>query len=158
VVSSGTGQRAATGDDEWGKTGTTENNGDAWFVGSTKDITVAVWVGFPNGVQPMETEFAGGPVDGGTIPALIFHDVVLAYDQLQSDRGAGIDPTTGEVTSTTTTTTDATSTTTPTTTTTTETTAPPPDQPATPAPSPGNESSGGGGAAPSGGGPSGGVG
>jgi penicillin-binding protein 1A len=158
VVSSGTGQRAATGDDEWGKTGTTENNGDAWFVGSTKDITVAVWVGFPNGVQPMETEFAGGPVDGGTIPALIFHDVVLAYDQLQSGRGAGIDPTTGEVTSTTTTTTDATSTTTPTTTTTTETTAPPPDQPATPAPSPGNESSGGGGAAPSGGGPSGGVG
>ena len=46
VVTSGTGRSAYTGDpSEWGKTGTTENNGDAWFVGATKDVTVAVWVG-----------------------------------------------------------------------------------------------------------------
>jgi penicillin-binding protein 1A len=87
VVSQGTGTNAATGaSPEWGKTGTTENNGDAWFVGATEDITVAVWVGHANSVKPMLTEFGGAPVDGGTIPALIFHDVVLAYEQLASDQ------------------------------------------------------------------------
>ena len=89
VVSQGTGTNAATGATvEWGKTGTTENNGDAWFVGATEDITVAVWVGHANSVKPMLTEFGGAPVDGGTIPALIFHDVVLAYEQLSSDQAA----------------------------------------------------------------------
>ena len=89
VVSQGTGTSAATGaSTEWGKTGTTENNGDAWFVGATQDVTVAVWVGHANSVKPMETEFGGAPVDGGTIPALIFHDVVLAYEQLSPDQAA----------------------------------------------------------------------
>ena len=88
VVSQGTGTNAATGDSpEWGKTGTTENNGDAWFVGATQDITVAVWVGHANSVKPMVTEFGGAPVDGGTIPALIFHDVVLAYEQSEPRQG-----------------------------------------------------------------------
>ena len=89
VVTSGTGERAQVGDDYiWGKTGTTDNNADAWFVGANEDITVAVWVGYPDGATPMETEFAGGPVDGGTIPALIFSDVVSAWDGLQASRGA----------------------------------------------------------------------
>ena len=95
VVSQGTGTNASTGATvEWGKTGTTENNGDAWFVGATEDVTIAVWVGHANSVKPMETEFGGAPVDGGTIPALIFHDVVLAYSQLDPDRGAGEESTT----------------------------------------------------------------
>ncbi|MEK6327675.1 MAG: transglycosylase domain-containing protein [Actinomycetota bacterium] len=95
VVSQGTGTSAATGATvEWGKTGTTENNGDAWFVGATEDVTVAVWVGHANSVKPMLTEFGGGPVDGGTIPALIFHDVVLAYDQLSPDRESDEESTT----------------------------------------------------------------
>ncbi len=52
VVTSGTGRSAYTGDpSEWGKTGTTENNGDAWFVGATKDVTVAVWVGHADSVH-----------------------------------------------------------------------------------------------------------
>ena len=59
-----------------GKTGTTENYGDAWFVGWTREITVAVWVGYPDELRPMETEFAGEPVAGGTYPALIFKDFV----------------------------------------------------------------------------------
>ena len=87
MVSQGTGTNASTGASaEWGKTGTTENNGDAWFVGATQDVTIAVWVGHANSVKPMLTEFGGAPVDGGTIPALIFHDVVLAYDQLNPDQ------------------------------------------------------------------------
>jgi penicillin-binding protein 1A len=89
VVTSGTGERAQVGDDYiWGKTGTTDNNADAWFVGANEDITVAVWVGYPDGSTPMETEFAGGPVDGGTIPALIWHDVVTSYDALKASKGA----------------------------------------------------------------------
>jgi penicillin-binding protein 1A len=73
VVKSGTGQRAQLGIvPVAGKTGTTENYGDAWFVGYTRDYTVAVWVGYPNKLVPMETEFNGEPVAGGTYPAGIF--------------------------------------------------------------------------------------
>jgi penicillin-binding protein 1A len=90
VVTSGTGQNADTGDPtEWGKTGTTENNGDAWFVGANKDITVAIWVGHADSVRPMLTEYGGAPVDGGTIPALIFSEIVGAYEQLQASHHHG---------------------------------------------------------------------
>ena len=48
VISQGTGRRAALGPGQFaaGKTGTTENCGDAWFVGFTTRWTVAVWVGY----------------------------------------------------------------------------------------------------------------
>ena len=73
VVKSGTGKRASLGIvPVAGKTGTTENYGDAWFVGWTRDYTVAVWVGYPNKLVPMETEFQGDAVAGGTFPAGIF--------------------------------------------------------------------------------------
>jgi penicillin-binding protein 1A len=86
VVQNGTGVRANTGDPgEFGKTGTTTNNGDAWFVGATKQITVAIWVGFPDSVKPMTTEYNGGPVDGGTIPAELFNTIVNRYEQLQAE-------------------------------------------------------------------------
>jgi penicillin-binding protein 1A len=87
VVSGGTGENAATGDFAWGKTGTTDDNGDAWFCGGTEDITACVWVGHPNDVTPMETEYSGGPVDGGTYPADIWRDVVLAYDSIVGPDG-----------------------------------------------------------------------
>jgi penicillin-binding protein 1A len=89
VVSSGTGESAATGDFAWGKTGTTENNGDAWFCGGTEEITACVWVGHRDGNTPMETDFAGGPVDGGTYPALIWHDIVVAYESIVGSDGKG---------------------------------------------------------------------
>ena len=55
-----------------GKTGTTENYGDAWFVGYTPQLAVAVWVGYPTKLKPMLTEFHGEPVTGGSFPALIW--------------------------------------------------------------------------------------
>ena len=61
----------------WGKTGTTENYGDAWFVGATGNLTVAVWVGYPNTLRPMNTEYRGSPVAGGTYPAQIWRDFLL---------------------------------------------------------------------------------
>jgi penicillin-binding protein 1A len=73
VVRSGTGTRAAL--DGWpaaGKTGTTENYGDAWFVGYTPQLVTAVWVGYPTELRPMLSEFGGEPVSGSTLPALIW--------------------------------------------------------------------------------------
>ena len=85
VVSGGTGTNAAgVSDYEWGKTGTTDNNGDAWFCGATESATACVWVGHADSVIPMETEYGGAPVDGGTIPALIWHDVMSAWEQIRA--------------------------------------------------------------------------
>ncbi len=73
VVEDGTGKRARLSDrPAAGKTGTTENYGDAWFVGYTPQLAVAVWVGYPNKLVPMLTHFNGDPVAGGTFPALIW--------------------------------------------------------------------------------------
>ncbi|MGZ6675369.1 MAG: transglycosylase domain-containing protein, partial [Solirubrobacteraceae bacterium] len=90
VISQGTGRRAALGPGQFaaGKTGTTENSGDAWFVGFTKRWTVAVWVGYPDKLKPMLTEFAGAPVEGGTYPALIWHDFMTAANAIADDRNA----------------------------------------------------------------------
>jgi penicillin-binding protein 1A len=96
VVSSGTGTAAQVGDEFiWGKTGTTENYGDAWFVGGNDDLTVAIWVGYADKLQPMEYEHAGGPVAGGTYPAEIFHDFMTSWLEMREarrlERGANKD-------------------------------------------------------------------
>jgi penicillin-binding protein 1A len=94
VVSSGTGKSAQIGEFAAGKTGTTENYGDAWFVGFNQDLTVAVWVGYPDRLVSMETEFHGGPVAGGTFPAEIWHDFMLSAISLRDQRlvAEGKDP------------------------------------------------------------------
>jgi penicillin-binding protein 1A len=78
VIRSGTGTRAALPDrTAAGKTGTTENFGDAWFVGYTPQLATAIWVGYPNKLTPMLTEFHGDAVAGGTFPALIWRAFML---------------------------------------------------------------------------------
>jgi penicillin-binding protein 1A len=86
VVTEGTGKRAAIpGFVAAGKTGTTENHGDAWFVGYTPRLAVAVWVGYPKELRPMLTEFDGGEVAGGTWPALIWKTfMVKALEKLEA--------------------------------------------------------------------------
>ena len=88
VVTRGTGKRAGLTDGSFvaGKTGTTENSGDAWFVGFTDRMTVAVWVGYPDKLKPMLTEFGGKPVEGGTFPALIWHDFMTGANRIIDDR------------------------------------------------------------------------
>ena len=77
AVRLGTGKRAYLVDRPVaGKTGTTENYGDAWFVGYTPQLVVAVWVGYPSTLKPMLTEFNGKPVTGGSIPAEIWKTFV----------------------------------------------------------------------------------
>ena len=82
-VKYGTGRGAAIGQFAAGKTGTTSNFGDAWFVGWDSKYTVAVWVGYPNKLIPMTTDYDGGPVLGGTFPALIWHDFMISAMQLE---------------------------------------------------------------------------
>jgi penicillin-binding protein 1A len=86
VVTSGTGRKAALSDrPAAGKTGTTENYGDAWFVGYTPQLAVAVWVGYANELIPMLTEYEDDPVAGGTFPALIWKTFMEeALDYLQA--------------------------------------------------------------------------
>jgi penicillin-binding protein 1A len=89
VVSRGTGVHANIGaSGQWGKTGTTENSGDAWFCGAVKDVTACVWVGYADTTTPMTTLYNGGPVQGGTFPALIWASVISAWEQISADRAA----------------------------------------------------------------------
>ncbi len=90
VVSSGTGTHADIGaESEWGKTGTTEENGDAWFCGGIGDeVTACVWVGYPDSTTPMTTLYEGGPVMGGTFPALIWASVMNAWQQIKAEHAA----------------------------------------------------------------------
>jgi penicillin-binding protein 1A len=86
VVTSGTAARARLPEFAAGKTGSTEGYGDAWFVGFTKRMTVAVWVGYADEFKPMETEYRGQPVAGGTFPAEIWRDFMMAANQILEDR------------------------------------------------------------------------
>ncbi len=77
VVNAGTGRGAAVpGQYVAGKTGTTTNNRDAWFVGYTCDISTAVWMGYPtpdaDGNPRFMSNFRGISVTGGSFPAQIW--------------------------------------------------------------------------------------
>jgi penicillin-binding protein 1A len=79
IYGGGTGRRAAFDDRRpaFGKTGTQQDNTNAWFVGGTRQLSTAVWVGDPNAYTPMNgiAEFTArgyGRVQGGTFPAEIW--------------------------------------------------------------------------------------
>ena len=86
VVIGGTGTSAQIGEFAAGKTGTTENYGDAWFCGFNEELTTCVWVGYPDALTPMETEYAGGPVAGGTYPAEIWGDLMRQWIAIREQR------------------------------------------------------------------------
>lgn len=71
VIQAGTGRAANIGRPAAGKTGTTEKNSDAWFVGFTPALSTAVWIGHPDGRRPM-TSVHGVLVQGGNIPSQIW--------------------------------------------------------------------------------------
>src|SRR5262249_28009838 len=58
-----------------GKTGTSEEENDAWFVGFTNDVTVAVWVGYDN-AKGRRT--LGGGATGGHVAVPIFRQIIEA--------------------------------------------------------------------------------
>ena len=71
VSPGGTGHRAPAPGVLGGKTGTSNDNRDAWFIGATNNHIIGVWVGNDN-FTPMSSK-----ITGGTIPAEIFHDIVV---------------------------------------------------------------------------------
>jgi penicillin-binding protein 1A len=86
VVMNGTGKSAQVGTWSAGKTGTTENYGDAWFVGFTDRYTIAVWVGYADRVKSMSTLYNGAPVEGGTFPAEIWADLMSSILTIDAAR------------------------------------------------------------------------
>ncbi|MEM9204725.1 MAG: PBP1A family penicillin-binding protein [Pseudomonadota bacterium] len=72
TITDGTGKRATLGN--WpaaGKTGTSQNFKDAWFIGYTSNLTAGVWVGNDDGSPTNKAS-------GGNVPTLIWRDFMLA--------------------------------------------------------------------------------
>ena len=73
VVERGSGAQAQLPGGAWGKTGTTDEFGDAWFVGANDKLVTAVWMGYAEGQsRPLLNVEGVTKVAGGTLPAFIF--------------------------------------------------------------------------------------
>jgi penicillin-binding protein 1A len=71
VVTKGTGRAAAIGRPQAGKTGTSQNFRDAWFLGFTADLVTGVWMGNDDGARMKN-------VTGGGVPARLWRDFMKA--------------------------------------------------------------------------------
>src|SRR5437762_174389 len=83
VVVRGTAARAAGLASKWpiaGKTGTVDDNTDAWFVGFDPSITVGVWIGFD------EKKSLGGAEQGALAALPIWMEFMEAYIESRSDK------------------------------------------------------------------------
>jgi penicillin-binding protein 1A len=86
VITGGTGRAAAlSGHQAAGKTGTTQDYHDAWFVGFTTDYIAGVWVGNDDS-SPMKT------VTGGSLPAAIWKDVMTAAEKGKPSKPLDMSP------------------------------------------------------------------
>src|SRR5262245_38828679 len=74
-----------------GKTGTSDEENDAWFVGFTNDVTVAVWIGYDNADGKRHT--LGGGATGGHVAVPIFEPVIQAVWAYVAPKGALAPPT-----------------------------------------------------------------
>ena len=81
------GQAGDVGTPVAGKTGTSTNAANDWFIGYTPHITTSVWMGYPSGNLPI-TNFRGTTnVQGGAIPAELWHDYMTQVLQSQPSLG-----------------------------------------------------------------------
>ena len=71
VITGGTGGNAAIGRPAAGKTGTTDDEKDAWFVGYTPDLVAAVWIGDDYGSETLG-------ITGGSTPAVMWRQFMSA--------------------------------------------------------------------------------
>ncbi|MCU1379254.1 MAG: penicillin-binding protein [Acidimicrobiales bacterium] len=81
TIKRGTGTAADIGKPAAGKTGTTTNNTDAWFVGYTPKLGTAVWMGYPGTTGKPMDNVHGRAVTGGTFPAQIWQRYMKAATQ-----------------------------------------------------------------------------
>ena len=80
AANTGTGRRAALSIPTFGKTGTTQDNRDALFVGFAGDLVVGVWVG-------RDDNGSLGKVSGGTVPAQIWRSFMTSAVAVDDRRG-----------------------------------------------------------------------
>jgi penicillin-binding protein 1A len=80
AANDGTGRRAALSIPTFGKTGTTQENRDAVFIGFAGDLVVGVWVG-------RDDNGSLGRVSGGTVPAQIWHSFMTSAIAVDGRRG-----------------------------------------------------------------------
>ena len=93
-VQRGTATKAGFGRPAAAKTGTSNDYGNAWLVGYTPALSAAVWVGHPEGNISMVDTAGYARVTGGSIPALIWHDVMaFAHRDIEPSAFAGPLPT-----------------------------------------------------------------
>jgi penicillin-binding protein 1A len=85
AANEGTGRRAALAVPTFGKTGTTQENRDALFVGFAGDLVVGVWVG-------RDDNKSLGRVSGGTIPAEIWRSFMTSALSVDRSRGPQLPP------------------------------------------------------------------
>jgi len=105
VVEAGTGRAANIGRPVAGKTGTTQENRDAWFVGYGPRLTAAVWMGYQHsgegGVVPAmdagspvaRNHGIGGGITGGSLPAQIWATFMRAAAERVGEWGSFVQPT-----------------------------------------------------------------
>jgi len=80
AANNGTGRRAALAVPTFGKTGTTQENRDALFVGFAGNLVVGVWVG-------RDDNGSLGPISGGTVPAIIWRNFMTSALAVDRERG-----------------------------------------------------------------------
>ena len=80
AANNGTGRRAALAVPTFGKTGTTQENRDALFIGFAGDLVVGVWVG-------RDDNKSLGKISGGTVPARIWRDFMVSALAIDRRRG-----------------------------------------------------------------------
>ena len=102
VVTRGTGKAADLGrpNGTAGKTGTSENFSDAWFVGYTPELSTSVWMGFADAQRPLVNIKGLARIYGGTLPAKTWHDFMASAARGQAAvrlRGARASASSGTV-------------------------------------------------------------
>jgi penicillin-binding protein 1A len=85
AANNGTGRRAALWVPTFGKTGTTQENRDALFVGFAGDLVVGVWVG-------RDDNKSLGKISGGTVPAQIWRNFMASAISIDRRRGPPLPP------------------------------------------------------------------
>jgi penicillin-binding protein 1A len=85
AANNGTGRRAALAIPTFGKTGTTQENRDALFIGFAGDLVVGVWVG-------RDDNTSLGKMSGGTVPAQIWHNFMASAVAIDHRRGPPLPP------------------------------------------------------------------
>ena len=83
AANEGTGRRAALSIPTFGKTGTTQENRDALFIGFAGDLVVGVWVG-------RDDNKSLGKVSGGTVPAELWRSFMTSALTIDHERGPAL--------------------------------------------------------------------